>query len=315
MTCSRPVRVSRSASARASSIVAGSRSTPSSVSMMTSVGSRPLVSTWWTESSRSSGSMPSENVRQACGSRSTSSTRWPSSARAAPSEATVVVLATPPFWLATRVWWSSRPIMPDRVARSRRHLCWTHVAPRSAASWTARRTARHRPGHRPHRRHRPRVRPPARRAAATTSCSWPATSARLEAVAAELRAAYGVAGRGAARRPRRPRRSWPGSRPGSPTATGRSTCWSTTPASGSRSASSTTPSTQEQAMLDVLVTAVLRLSHAALGADGRARPRRHHQRLQRRGVPAPRHLQRREGVGEQLQRVGAPRVRARAACT
>ena len=34
MTCSRPVRVSRSASARASSIVAGSRSTPSSVSMM-----------------------------------------------------------------------------------------------------------------------------------------------------------------------------------------------------------------------------------------------------------------------------------------
>ena len=72
-----------------------------------------------------SGSRPSENVRQACGSRSTSSTRWPCSARAAPSEATVVVLATPPFWLATaRVWvtdiprhggprwWGGPPILP-----------------------------------------------------------------------------------------------------------------------------------------------------------------------------------------------------------
>ena len=62
-------------------------------------------------------------------------------------------------------------------------------------------------------------------------------------------------------------------------------------------------------MLDVLVTAVLRLTHAALRADDRARQRRDHQRLQRRGVPAPRHLQRREGLGEQLQRLGAPRVR------
>ena len=33
-------------------------------------------------------------------------------------EATVVVLATPPFWLATRECrWSSRPIMPDRLAQ------------------------------------------------------------------------------------------------------------------------------------------------------------------------------------------------------
>src|SRR5262249_50233968 len=40
-------------------------------------------------------------VKQPCGSRSTSSTRRPSSTIAAPSEATVVVLATPPFWLAT----------------------------------------------------------------------------------------------------------------------------------------------------------------------------------------------------------------------
>ena len=71
----------------------------------------------------------------------------------------------------------------------------------------------------------------------------------------------------------------------------------------------------EQAMLDVLVTAVLRLSHAALRRDDRARPRRHHQRLQRRGVPPARHLQRGQGVGEQLRRVGAQRVRARPGVT
>ena len=49
--------------------------------------------------------MPRLKVRQACGSRSTRRTRWPCSARAAPSEATVVVLATPPFWLATATTW------------------------------------------------------------------------------------------------------------------------------------------------------------------------------------------------------------------
>jgi hypothetical protein len=61
--------------------------------------------------------MPSEKVRHACGSRSTSSTDCPSSARAAPIDATVVVLATPPFWLAiartvVRRWFID-PIMPD----------------------------------------------------------------------------------------------------------------------------------------------------------------------------------------------------------
>ena len=66
-------------------------------------------------------------------------------------------------------------------------------------------------------------------------------------------------------------------------------------------------------MLEVLVTAVLRLSHAALGRDGRARPRRHHQRLQRRRLPPARHLLGVEGVGQQLQRVGAHGVQARAA--
>ncbi len=43
-------------------------------------------------------------------------------------------------------------------------------------------------------------------------------------------------------------------------------------------------------------------------ADGRARARRHHQRLQRRGLPAARHLLRREVVGQQLQRVGGAGV-------
>ena len=42
--------------------------------------------------------------------------------------------------------------------------------------------------------------------------------------------------------------------------------------------------------------------------DGRARSRRHHQRLQRGGLPAARQLLGGEGVGEQLQRVGAPGV-------
>ena len=45
----------------------------------------------------SSGSMPIANVRHACGSRSMSRTLRPASAKAALVEATVVVLATPPF--------------------------------------------------------------------------------------------------------------------------------------------------------------------------------------------------------------------------
>ena len=50
---------------------------------------------------QASGSKPREKVRQAWGSRSTTRVRRPSSAEATPSEWTVVVLATPPFWLAT----------------------------------------------------------------------------------------------------------------------------------------------------------------------------------------------------------------------
>ena len=52
--------------------------------------------------SRSSGSMPWLMVRLLCGSRSTVSTRFPRSASATPRLRVVVVLATPPFWLAKR---------------------------------------------------------------------------------------------------------------------------------------------------------------------------------------------------------------------
>src|SRR5574337_538214 len=47
-----------------------------------------------------SASRPSASVSEACGSRSSSHTRRPRSARAAPRLGAVVVLPTPPFWLA-----------------------------------------------------------------------------------------------------------------------------------------------------------------------------------------------------------------------
>ena len=47
--------------------------------------------------------------------------------------------------------------------------------------------------------------------------------------------------------------------------------------------------------------------------DDRARPRRHHQRLVGGGVPAARQLLGGQGVGQQLQRVGGPRVPRRRA--
>ena len=149
--------------------------------------------------------MPRENVRQACGSRSTSSTRWPSSASAAPSEATVVVLATPPFWLATaRVVVIGWHIMPDPSCRTRArhlhagpHVCRLRPAPRTALVTGA--TAGI--GHAFARQlAAPRPRP---------GRSWPATRERLEAVAAELRAAYGVEVEVLAADLGRPRRSWP----------------------------------------------------------------------------------------------------------
>src|SRR3546814_7980114 len=105
--------------------------------MITSPASVPVVCTWWTEGSRSAVSMPRENVRHACGSRSTSSTFCPSSASAAPTEATLVVFATPPFWLATArtvvpaasvfclfalISWHIMPYRPPRVGTARGHV-------------------------------------------------------------------------------------------------------------------------------------------------------------------------------------------------
>src|SRR5919201_5698832 len=45
--------------------------------------------------------MPSPVEALPCGSRSTTRTRWPFSASAAPRLTAVVLLPTPPFWLAT----------------------------------------------------------------------------------------------------------------------------------------------------------------------------------------------------------------------
>src|SRR5256885_564333 len=58
------------------------------------------TSTSYIDFSRVSGSMPCDIVRLPCGSMSTHSTRWPSSAKATARFSVVVVLATPPFWLA-----------------------------------------------------------------------------------------------------------------------------------------------------------------------------------------------------------------------
>ena len=184
--------------------------------------------------------MPSEKVRQACGSRSTSRTRWPSSASAAPIEATVVVLATPPFWLATA------SVVRHRVPSCRTDLLgsWATAGLLCRMSW---RPPPRRPRHRPHRRDRARLRPPARRPRLRPRPGGP-----------RPRAARARSPRSCAHDPRRRQRgaasptsstapSWPWSRSVSPTTSGRSTCWSTTPASASSAGSSTTPSTQEQA--------------------------------------------------------------------
>ena len=264
------------------------------------------MSTWWTDSSRSSGSMPRENVRQACGSRSTSSTRWPSSASAAPSEATLVVLATPPFWLATAsgaVVAVIGPIMPDARAGIADATCQTRA---HALSRIPRRLGT-RPRHRRHGRHRPRVRRPARRAAATTSCSSPATPpgsrrsprscAREHGVDVEVLVAD-LADRAqlATVEARLADRAAPVD------------LLVNNAGFGLKKRFLDNAVDDEEAMLDVLVTAVLRLTHAALGAMTERGRGGDHQRLQRGGLPPPRHLLRGQGLGEQLQRVGGQRV-------
>ena len=171
--------------------------------------------------------MPSEKVRQACGSRSTSSTRWPSSASAAPIEATDVVLATPPFWLATASvtgaapgsWCSSPAIVPDGLAGGAAVLkCWPHAS--SDTSLITGATAGI--------GHEYAVQLAAR---GDDLVLVARDSARLEEVAEELRRAHQVQVEVLVA-DLTDRDTSPPSRPGSPTTTDRWTCWSTTPASG-----------------------------------------------------------------------------------
>ena len=70
--------------------------------MISEIGSR-WTSTSNIERSISSGFQPWDIVRLPCGSRSIASTRMPFSASATPRFSVVVVLATPPFWLAKTI--------------------------------------------------------------------------------------------------------------------------------------------------------------------------------------------------------------------
>src|SRR3954466_4212369 len=72
-----------------------------------------FTSTSYIDSSSESGSMPWLIVRFDCGSRSTHSTRLPFSANATARFRVVVVLATPPFWLANEI---TRALGPPELA-------------------------------------------------------------------------------------------------------------------------------------------------------------------------------------------------------
>src|SRR5579859_4510924 len=61
------------------------------------------TSTSYIDFSSVSGSMPCDIVKLPCGSMSTHRTRWPDSANATARFNVVVVLATPPFWLANAI--------------------------------------------------------------------------------------------------------------------------------------------------------------------------------------------------------------------
>ena len=105
-------------------MLAGSSVMPSLVSTSAADGSTSPSSTSCTDTGSLSGSWPRENVRHPCGSRSTSSTRRPFSSIAAPNDATVVVLATPPFWLATA---STRVTLPSKHAHRPSHDWWGRI--------------------------------------------------------------------------------------------------------------------------------------------------------------------------------------------
>src|SRR3954464_14397241 len=98
---SRPIWVDIAISAPARSI--DEQATSISRLRMTSRIETRLTSTSYIDSSSESGSMPWLMVRFDCGSRSTHSTRLPFSAKATARFKVVVVLATPPFWLANEI--------------------------------------------------------------------------------------------------------------------------------------------------------------------------------------------------------------------
>ena len=225
-----------------------------------------MVSTWCTDSSRSSGSMPSEKVRQACGSRSTRSTDSPSSASAAPIEATDVVFATPPFWLATASTVGTGVV--DIASHHARRPC----PDRASAGWLVAclplRTSRPaRPGDRPDGRPRPGLRGPSRPARLRPGARRPRRDAAEDGRRRARRGVRRVV-RGAGRRPRRPRpaadgRGPPGGSSARPTVRPVDLLVNNAGFGLKRTFLHNTVE-QEQALLDVLVTAPMRLTHAAL---------------------------------------------------
>ncbi len=96
---SRPIIVDMAISAPARSIDAQAMSI--SRLRITSRIEMWCTSTSYIDFSSVSGSMPWDIVRLPCGSMSQHSTRCPSSANATARFSVVVVLATPPFWLAS----------------------------------------------------------------------------------------------------------------------------------------------------------------------------------------------------------------------
>src|SRR5579864_9093709 len=98
---SRPIIVDIAISAPARSIEA--QATSISRLRITSRIETLCTRTSYIDFSSVSGSIPWDIVRLPCGSISTQRTRWPSSANATARFSVVVVLATPPFWLAKAI--------------------------------------------------------------------------------------------------------------------------------------------------------------------------------------------------------------------
>src|SRR5688572_5217605 len=103
-------------SAPARSIDAAATST--SRRLMTSRIFVPCTSTSYIDTSSVSGSMPWLIVRLPWGSRSTHNARWPRSTNAAARLSVVVVLATPPFWLAKAMTCALEFVMGALFSRS-----------------------------------------------------------------------------------------------------------------------------------------------------------------------------------------------------